>query len=524
MSGTSSNDMTDEEMWQELYRFTGSKYAAAAIMGNFWAETHITSNNAETKINRNTGMSDEEYTEAVDNGSYTSFVQDKGGYGLASWTYYTRKQALYDLAKETGCSIGSTKLQVYFLEQELSGHYSHVLENMQNADSLYDATVAFMNGYEGCSNQSGENRDVRTGFAENYLNLYRDLGMADAALDLSDITLSIDFEQLDSICNTWASKVQSLDISAIDVVGTFSPLTTVGVAVGYIPSLKNALQKAEELVLTTTKTLLITTDEQKTTDTEITQKNTTTSNGGNYYAGSSGGTHESGENRVTHKPSTDVDNTKEKVDINTAFKNEVSKLDRNSFIGLMAALSNITSNFVQYLTNTDYATELKKSLLASPNLTDDLKKKILEMNGEEIQVTLMSILKEQKISLFSKDIITIYLNNKDNLYNQNKFFDDVSTFKKVIDDLIKEDNLSEEMLKIYDGDSSIEDEKRDFVKTIVDKLSNDNSMSYEELLSSENNDDIRTNLGYLSKDLSYYEVVNKLDTATRNTIINESLK
>ncbi|MBR1386732.1 MAG: hypothetical protein IJ568_07875 [Bacilli bacterium] len=524
MSGIGSNDMTDEEMWQELYRFTGSKYASAAIMGNFWAETHITSNNAENKINRNTGLSDEEYTEAVDNGSYTSFVEDKGGYGLASWTYYTRKQALYDLAKETGCSIGSTKLQIYFLEQELSGHYSNVLENMQNADSLYDATVAFMRGYEGCGNQSEENRDVRTGFAENYLNLYRDLGMAEAALDLSDISLSIDFEQLDSICNTWASKVQSIDISAVDVTGAFSSLMTVEVATGYVPSLKSALQKAEELVLNTTKNLLITTDEQKTTDAEITQKNTTTSTGGNYYSGSSGGSHGSGESEVTHKASTKVDNAKKKVDINTVFKNEISKLDRNAFIGLMTALSNITSNFLQYLTNTDYATELKKYLLASPNLTDDLKKKILEMNAEEIQVTLMSILKEQKISLFSKEIITMYLNNNQSNYNQDKFLNNISSFKKVIDDLINDENTSEKMLKLYDGDLPIEDEKSELVKTIVDKLSDDNSISYEELLNGENNDALKTNLEYLSKDLSYYEVVNKLDTTTRNTIITESLK
>ena len=47
-------------------------------------------------------MTDAEYTAAVDSGSYTNFVRDSAGYGLAQWTYYSRKQALYDYAKAAG--------------------------------------------------------------------------------------------------------------------------------------------------------------------------------------------------------------------------------------------------------------------------------------------------------------------------------------------------------------------------------------------------------------------------------------
>ena len=37
-------------------------------------------------------MDDKQYTAAVDNGSYKNFVNDSAGYGLAQWTYSSRKQ------------------------------------------------------------------------------------------------------------------------------------------------------------------------------------------------------------------------------------------------------------------------------------------------------------------------------------------------------------------------------------------------------------------------------------------------
>lgn len=39
-------------------------------------------------------MTDAEYTAAVDAGTYTNFVNDKAGYGLAQWTYWSLKQEM----------------------------------------------------------------------------------------------------------------------------------------------------------------------------------------------------------------------------------------------------------------------------------------------------------------------------------------------------------------------------------------------------------------------------------------------
>jgi hypothetical protein len=58
---------------------------------------------------------DEEYTMLVDGGFYPDFVKDKAGYGLAQWTFWSRKQALLDFAKSKGKSIGDLQMQLDFL-------------------------------------------------------------------------------------------------------------------------------------------------------------------------------------------------------------------------------------------------------------------------------------------------------------------------------------------------------------------------------------------------------------------------
>ena len=51
-------------------------------------------------------MTDAEYTAAVDAGTYTNFVNDKAGYGLAQWTYWSLKQEMLNYFKSKKKSIG----------------------------------------------------------------------------------------------------------------------------------------------------------------------------------------------------------------------------------------------------------------------------------------------------------------------------------------------------------------------------------------------------------------------------------
>lgn len=61
----------------------GNAYGVAGLMGNLYAESGLRSNNLQNSFEKKLNMSDEAYTRAVDNGTYTNFINDSAGYGLA---------------------------------------------------------------------------------------------------------------------------------------------------------------------------------------------------------------------------------------------------------------------------------------------------------------------------------------------------------------------------------------------------------------------------------------------------------
>lgn len=113
----------EEKVWFALKGMGYSDEAAAGAMGNFYCESGFKSNNLENSYEKKLGYTDESYTEAVDNGSYSlqRFISDHdeancgAGYGLAQWTFYSRKEALYNFAKSKGTSIGDEDMQLEFL-------------------------------------------------------------------------------------------------------------------------------------------------------------------------------------------------------------------------------------------------------------------------------------------------------------------------------------------------------------------------------------------------------------------------
>ena len=112
------------------------------------------------------GFTDSSYTLAVDNGTYNNFVHDKAGYGLVQWTYYSRKQNLYNFAKNKNTSIGDIGTQLEFFLQELEG-YSTTYE-------AYDIAYHFCTEYERpadtivtCTNRVENNLDQMLQYVQN---------------------------------------------------------------------------------------------------------------------------------------------------------------------------------------------------------------------------------------------------------------------------------------------------------------------------------------------------------------------
>lgn len=92
-----------------------NEYGVAGLMGNLFAESGLNPRNLQNSYEKSLSMNDNAYVTAVDNGTYTNFVYDKAGFGLAQWTYWSRKQNLLNFARAAGKSIGDLIMQLDFL-------------------------------------------------------------------------------------------------------------------------------------------------------------------------------------------------------------------------------------------------------------------------------------------------------------------------------------------------------------------------------------------------------------------------
>ena len=81
----------EKQIWDFLKTEGFNDFGVAGLMGNLLAESGLRPNNMEDQYQSKLGYNDESYTRAVDNGTYTNFIKDAVGYGLAQWTYWTRK-------------------------------------------------------------------------------------------------------------------------------------------------------------------------------------------------------------------------------------------------------------------------------------------------------------------------------------------------------------------------------------------------------------------------------------------------
>ena len=111
--------MLEKLIWDFLMEKLDNPYGAAGLMGNLYAESSLIPNILQYDYQSILGLNSKEYTEAVDNGEYKNFVDDCAGYGLAQWTFSTRKQGLLSFAKEAKKSIGDPLIQLVVKVEKL---------------------------------------------------------------------------------------------------------------------------------------------------------------------------------------------------------------------------------------------------------------------------------------------------------------------------------------------------------------------------------------------------------------------
>ncbi|MDO4477560.1 MAG: phage tail tip lysozyme [Lachnospiraceae bacterium] len=146
-------------------------FAVAGIMGNLYAESGFKPTNLQNTYEKKLGYTDDSYTAAVDNGSYTNFVKDSAGYGLVQWTYWSRKQALLEYAKSVGKSIGDLTMQLDFMWKEMQG-YKSMMTVLNSATSILEASNAVLTQYEKPADQSETVQNKRAGYGQTYYDKY----------------------------------------------------------------------------------------------------------------------------------------------------------------------------------------------------------------------------------------------------------------------------------------------------------------------------------------------------------------
>lgn len=170
MSLKGSND--EERIWNYLIVKGLSKAGAAGLMGNLHAESGLRPNNLQNASEKKLGYTDESYTKAVDDGSYENFARDSAGYGIAQWTYWSRKQNMLDFARAAGKSIGDLEMQLDFLFKELSSGYKAVLSVLKTATTVRTASDCVLTGFERPADQGSAVKAKRAEYGQAYYDKY----------------------------------------------------------------------------------------------------------------------------------------------------------------------------------------------------------------------------------------------------------------------------------------------------------------------------------------------------------------
>ena len=164
--------MSSKIIWDFLKKEGFSDFGVAGLMGNLDAESALRPNNLQDTYSRSLGLSDAEYTTKVDNGTYTNFVRDSAGYGLAQWTYWSRKENLLNYAKSKNKSIGDLEMQLEFLVKELKTSYKNSVYNiLVNATTVQQASDVVLMNFERPANAAAQ-KSKRAAMGQVYYDKY----------------------------------------------------------------------------------------------------------------------------------------------------------------------------------------------------------------------------------------------------------------------------------------------------------------------------------------------------------------
>ena len=139
---------TPEYIYQQLRLAGTTKAGACGVLGNVQAESAFRPNNLQDSYNSLLGISDEEFVRRVDSGDTAIFMTENLGFGLAQWTYPSRKQKFLSYMRSKGVSIANEKAQVEFMIREFMEDFATMWSLICTSEDLYECTDKLLRIWE----------------------------------------------------------------------------------------------------------------------------------------------------------------------------------------------------------------------------------------------------------------------------------------------------------------------------------------------------------------------------------------
>ena len=138
------------QIYSSLNGYINNPIGTIALMANLYAESKCSPNRLQGDVYGAPTSLSINYTNNVDDGSYTreQFISDQKGYGLAQWTIRSRKTGYYDYVAIQAVGIGDIQRGLGYLRYELENSYSSTLSACQNATDLHTCTDYVLDHFE----------------------------------------------------------------------------------------------------------------------------------------------------------------------------------------------------------------------------------------------------------------------------------------------------------------------------------------------------------------------------------------
>lgn len=181
--------MSKQTIWSYLKQAGLSDEATAALMGNFECESNCEACRVQGDFSPNRDTS-KDYARQVNGGSISAYqyIHDSKGWGLAQWTYSSRKQNLLEFCWDTGRGIEDEQAQLEFALNELKVDFPSLWNIMSYSTDIKQMSDLICRNFE---NPAIKNYDARYTEAQKIYNQYHGTHVDDDVTDTKSKIISL---------------------------------------------------------------------------------------------------------------------------------------------------------------------------------------------------------------------------------------------------------------------------------------------------------------------------------------------